>query len=100
MKSYAGHEADVTMAYFTKHDNFMQIISCSADKTIRLWEPKSAVCAQVIKNGQTKQPYHESEILNMTLHPSKPLVISGAADGSVCAANYTTGESFGIIGKH
>lgn len=36
----------------------------------------------------------------MALHPKSTVLMTGATDGSVCGANYVTGESFGRIGKH
>lgn len=100
MQSYAGHENDVLSAQFTRADGGKQIISCSADKTIKLWSPKDAECITTIKNGASKLPFHDGEIMCMVLHPKSPVLMSGASDGTVCGANYTSGESFGRIGQH
>jgi len=51
LNSLIGHEADVISAMFTKADGGKQIVSCSADKTIRLWGPAKGECLRVIKNG-------------------------------------------------
>ena len=39
MANLIGHEEEVLNAEFTKHDSGKQIVSCSADKTIRVWSP-------------------------------------------------------------
>lgn len=100
MQSFIGHEADVTMAQFTKADGGKQIVSCSADKTIRLWAPAKGECLMTTRNGGAKLPYHEDEITCFALHPSRPLVLSGGSEGSVFGAHYVTGEISGMVGKH
>lgn len=62
MQTYAGHENDVLSAQFTKADGGKQIISSSADKTVKLWSPKDAECLMTIKDGKSKLPYHDGEI--------------------------------------
>jgi WD40 repeat protein len=100
MNSFTGHEAEVTMAMFTLADNGKQIVSCSADKTVRLWNPAKGEGVMTTRNGGHKMPYHEEEILCIALHPTRPLIMSGGADGSVYGAHYVTGESSGKVGKH
>lgn len=39
LSSFAGHEEEVNKAAFTLNDNGKHILSCSADKSIRLWSP-------------------------------------------------------------
>lgn len=100
MQSFIGHEAEVTCAQFTRENGGKQIVSCSADKTVRLWNPAKGECLQVTKNGTAKLPYHQDEIMCMELHPTRPLVLSGGSEGSVYGAHYATGEISGMIGKH
>lgn len=44
LNCFTGHEGEVTRAYFTPNDNGKHILSCSADRTIRLWSPMKASC--------------------------------------------------------
>lgn len=62
MNTFIGHEGDVNMAQFTLVDGGKQIISCSSDRTVRLWNPTKGEIIQVTKNGTAKVPYHEDEI--------------------------------------
>ena len=59
MANFIGHEDEVVMARFSIFDGGKQIISCSADKTIRVWSPIKSECLNVVKTGGAKLPYHE-----------------------------------------
>ena len=39
LSCFSGHEGDVIQAQFTLNDNGKHVLSCSSDKTIRLWSP-------------------------------------------------------------
>ena len=88
------------MAKFSLFDGGKQVVSCSTDKTVRLWSPIKGECLITVKNGSGKLPYHEEAIQCFALHPSRPLILTGGADGSVFGAHYQTGEISGIIGQH
>lgn len=100
MNSFIGHDQDVLMAQFTKADGGKQIVSCSADKTVKLWHPNQGECIMTTRNGGDKKPYHDDEIQCFALHPSRPLIMTGGSEGSVYGAHYVTGEISGRISKH
>lgn len=104
MANFIGHEDEVIMAKFTRSDGGKQIISCSADCSIKVWSPLQAECLKTIKNGilghKHALPFHDGAVQCFDLHPTKTLVMSGGADGSVFGSNYASGESAGQIGKH
>lgn len=87
MQQFMGHEGDVVMAMFTKHDDGKQIISCSTDKTVKLWNPMTAECIMTTRTGSDKgKPYHDDEIQCFDLHPTRPLIMTGGASGKVFGA--------------
>lgn len=92
MASFGGHEEEVLSANFTLADKGKQIISCSADRTLKVWQPLTGNCERTIMATQGTKKYHESPVNTFALHPDRPLVISGDESGSVFAAHYGTGE--------
>ena len=100
MANLIGHEEEVTNALFTMDDRGKHIVSCSADKTIRVWSPLTQECSMTIRShGQgAKKVFHESQILCFALHPEMPIVLSGDEEGNVFASQYVTGEINGVIG--
>ena len=58
MANFIGHEDEVVMANFTKADGGKQVISCSADRSIRTWLPLTNECVKTIKNDL----FHQSGI--------------------------------------
>ena len=50
MSNLIGHEEEVLYAEFTKHDKNKHIVSCSADKTIRVWSPLSGECIVTMRS--------------------------------------------------
>ena len=98
--SFSGHEGDVLMAKFTKNGG-KQIVSSSADKTIRVWSPIKKECLQIIKKpANTQIKFHEHPINCFDLHYTQPLVISGDLGGRVCYSNFNTGETGGMLAEH
>ena len=51
MQQFMGHEGDVVMAMFTKHDDGKSVISVSADKTVKLWNPIKGECIMTTRSG-------------------------------------------------
>jgi len=96
MQQFMGHDGDVIGAQFSKMDGGKQIISISADKTVKTWDPMSGKCLNTIRNGESKNPYHEDEIQCYDIHPNRPLVMTGGSEGGVFGAHYQTGE---VLGK-
>mmetsp|Transcript_2705 Transcript_2705/g.4592 ORF Transcript_2705/g.4592 Transcript_2705/m.4592 type:complete len:150 (+) Transcript_2705:596-1045(+) len=74
---FSGHEDEVTMAKFTQYNGGKQIVSSSADKTIRVWSPIKQDCLQVIKPRNQQVQFHQAAINCFALHHAQPLVISG-----------------------
>ena len=50
MTNLIGHEDEVIDAKFTKEDRGKHIVSCSADKTIRVWSPLQAQSVITLKS--------------------------------------------------
>lgn len=100
MANFIGHEEEVLMARFSLFDGGKQVVSCSSDKTVRLWSPIKGECLMTVRNGTGKMPYHEEAIQCFALHPSRPLILTGGSDGTVFGAHYQTGEISGVIGTH
>jgi WD40 repeat protein len=62
MANFIGHEEEVLMARFSLFDGGKQVVSCSSDKTVRLWSPIKGECLMTVRNGTGKMPYHEEAI--------------------------------------
>mgnify|MGYP001202669301 FL=1 len=52
LASLSGHEGEVLCAKFTHLNGGKQIVSSSADKTIRVWSPIKQECLQVIRKNK------------------------------------------------
>ena len=102
MANLIGHEEEVLRATFTKEDRGKHIVSCSADRSIRVWSPLQQECIQTMRSFGTgsRKEFHEAQILCFALHPDMPVVLSGDENGIVFASQYMTGEINGIIGRH
>ena len=102
MANLIGHEEEVMNANFTLEDKGKHIVSCSADKSLRVWSPLQQECIQTLRSYGTgsRKEFHESQILCFELHPDMPVVLSGDEDGRVFASQYMTGEINGVIGTH
>lgn len=102
MANMVGHEEEVLYAEFTKHDKGKHIVSCSSDKTLRVWSPMKNECLATLRDHSSggKNEFHKESILCFALHPTKPVVISGDESGEVYASQFMTGEVHGKIGTH
>lgn len=102
MANMIGHEEEVLSAQFTKEDRGKHIVSCSADKSLKVWSPLTSECVVTLKSygSGSKKEFHESQILCFALHPEMPVILSGDEDGRVFASQYMTGEINGVIGTH
>ena len=98
LASLGGHEDEVLCAKFTPTGK--QIISSSADRTIRVWSPIKNQCIHVIRQTMPGDGFHEDPINVFELHPQQPLVVSGDLSGRVCFSNYSTGEKGRTLGQH
>lgn len=71
LASFFGHEDEVLSAKFSIEDKGKHIVSCSSDRTIRVWSPMTQDCVTKIKShgyGSEKH-FHEKSILCFALHP-------------------------------
>lgn len=102
MANLIGHEDTVLNAVFTKEDKGKHIVSCSSDKSLKVWSPLTQECIVTLKSygAGSKKEFHESAILCFALHSDMPVVLSGDEDGRVFASQYMTGEINGVIGTH
>eukprot|EP00350_Pseudokeronopsis_sp_OXSARD2_P009809 CAMPEP_0170543388 /NCGR_PEP_ID=MMETSP0211-20121228/2511_1 /TAXON_ID=311385 /ORGANISM="Pseudokeronopsis sp., Strain OXSARD2" /LENGTH=260 /DNA_ID=CAMNT_0010846731 /DNA_START=386 /DNA_END=1168 /DNA_ORIENTATION=- len=103
LSSFAGHEDEVLSAKFTPLDGGKQIVSSSADKTIRLWSPMKNNCLQTLRNPAAianESKFHITDISTIALHHERPMVMSGDLGGKVFVSHYQTGEIGGMIGSH
>lgn len=94
-----GHSQEVYSAQFTLMDQGKHILSCSADKSIRWWQPLKNSCLQVIKGGSARS-FHEADINVFGQHHERPLLVSGDLQGKVYYSHYQTGEVGGLLGDH
>lgn len=93
---FSGHEDEVLCAKFTPNGG-KQIVSSSADQTIRVWSPIKQDCLTVIRN---KNAFHKAAINTFELHESRQLCISGDLEGGVFYSNYVTGQVGGLLATH
>lgn len=88
LASLAGHDAGVLCGCFSPKGN--TVLTGSVDGTVRSWHAVTGECKQVI---QGRGWFSEGEpVLTLACHPSQPLVLAGAADGTARLANYKTGK--------
>jgi WD40 repeat protein len=97
MACFTGHEEDVLAGDFTRNNDGKQVISTSADCSIRLWSPAKHTCLQVTKHAHS---FHQAGINCFALHHEKPIIVSGDLDGDVYLSTYTTGETHGKLASH
>ena len=103
LQCLVGHEDQVLCAKFTVADGGKNIVSSSADKTIRLWNPMQNQCLKVIRNSSlhgVSGKFHEADINCFALHHERPLVVSGDLEGQVFYSHYLTGETGSLLGSH
>lgn len=62
MANLIGHEDEVINAKFTMEDRGKHIVSCSIDKSIKIWSPLSSECVITLKSYAAggKKEFHES----------------------------------------
>jgi len=86
MQVFAGHEDEVTCGTFT--GNGKSVVTASLDRTCRVWNPKDGTCRHQFQGYK----WHEAGIVCMDVHPTKPLVVTGALDGSVRLSQLRKGK--------
>lgn len=86
MNVFSGHTGSVTCGRFTP--NGKSIITAAEDGTVKVWNPMTAAVVKTINGGL----FHDAPIVSMDVHHDQPLVVTGAADGSVRLCNYTNGK--------
>lgn len=91
MNVFAGHEASVTCGSFT--GNGKAILTGSEDGSVRLWSPKDGRCAHVFGGKQG----HGAPVVSMDVHPSMPLVLTGALDGEAKIFNFGSKVPVGTL---
>ena len=62
MANLIGHEEEVMNANFTLEDKGKHIVSCSADKSLRVWSPLQQECIQTLRSygSGSRKEFHES----------------------------------------
>ena len=88
---FAGHEDEVTCGMFTS--NGRSVVTGSLDGTCRVWNPKDGTCRHQFQGYQ----WHETGIISMDVHPTQPLVATGALDGSVRISQVRKGKILCVV---
>ena len=86
---FSGHKDSVNDAQFSKHDGGKLIVSCSSDKTVKVWSPKKTDCLVTIEGKAST--WHSCRVNCLALCDTQPLVISGDISGRIFSSNYMTG---------
>eukprot|EP00939_MAST-03C_sp_MAST-3C-sp1_P000891 g891.t1 len=81
MQVFTGHEARVNCGSFTANGKL--VVTGSEDGTVRVWDPQSGKC----KHKFSGHLWHQDSIVAIGVHHKRPLIISGATDGTVCVAH-------------
>lgn len=94
MNVFGGHSEPVTVGDFTPDGKF--VITCSADGSTKLWDPKTA---KPLLNIQG-HGYHDGPIIAMQIHAATNAIITGSVDSTARIANYSTGKILGTLKGH
>ena len=80
LESPQGHKGEIRKLIYVKIEEMWVLISASADRTIKLWEPNSGnktnKCFQTIIG-------HERAVLDMTYMAKVQLLFTSSADGTM-----------------
>lgn len=68
-----GHEAEINRAMFNPQGT--RLLTCSSDKTARLWDPFTGTCLQVLEG-------HTDEIFSCAFNYEGTMIITGSKDNS------------------
>ncbi|KAJ3257763.1 hypothetical protein HDU77_002559 [Chytriomyces hyalinus] len=91
LSQYVGHKSIVTDVHFTKDDT--HIVSCSFDRTIKIWNSQSASCERTLVG-------HTDSVMSCDVSQDNRFICSGAADNTVRLWDFTTGACVAVIKKH
>ena len=81
--SLVGHEETVTQVEFTPDGT--KIVSCSKDKTVRIWDARTGLEQRVLRG-------HTERVLTVAVSPDNLLIASGGEDGTVRVWQVQTGR--------
>ena len=84
LMSFYGHDGSVTTGCFAAKGKL--VVTGCEDGALRVWNPKSEASStpQHVFRGPG---WHDSPIVSIAAHPAKPLVLSGAAEGTLRLVN-------------
>ncbi|KAI8904358.1 WD40-repeat-containing domain protein [Gorgonomyces haynaldii] len=91
LAQYVGHKSIITDAHFTKND--AQIVSCSYDRTVKVWNSQSALIERNLVG-------HTDAVLSCHISPDGRYIASGSMDNTVRFWDLATGECITVIKKH
>lgn len=90
-KILSGHKDKILSASFSRDGNI--IVSCSKDKTIRIWDTETGKCINVL-NG------HTMEVYSASFSPNGKLLASGSEDKTVRIWDVETGKCINCMHGH
>ncbi|KAJ3025926.1 UNVERIFIED_CONTAM: hypothetical protein HDU68_006456 [Siphonaria sp. JEL0065] len=91
LSQYVGHKSIVTDVHFTKDDT--HIVSCSFDRTIKIWNSQSASCEKTLTG-------HTDSVMSCDVTLDKRYIVSGSTDNTVRLWDFNTGHCVANIKKH
>ena len=94
MQVFAGHLGPVLCGCFSLDGK--QLYTGSADGTVCVWDPKKGQMLHQFKGAN----FHKEAVTTLAHHPSQPMIVSGAVDGSVCVIRTDTQKVIGKYSEH
>ncbi|CAG8820540.1 25619_t:CDS:2, partial [Dentiscutata erythropus] len=88
MSVFSGHAGSVTVGQFTPDGK--KIVSGSNDRSLILWDPKTASSILKISGGEDFR-FHQSDITSLAVNKESNLVLTGSLDCSSKLVNLNSG---------
>lgn len=86
-----GHKSIITDVHFTRND--AQIVSCSYDRTIKIWNAQAATIDRTLMG-------HTDAVTSCDLSPDGRYIASCSLDNTIRLWDFATGECLSVVKKH